>query len=250
MTEQTGIQWTDSTWNPWHGCAKVSPGCDHCYMFREKRQYGQDPEKVVRSKTTFDSPLHWVTRPGEVRLVFTCSWSDWFIKDADPWRDEAWAIIKQTPHLTYQILTKRPARIARHLPADWGDGYPNVWLGVSVENQKYADSRIPVLLNVPAQVRFLSCEPLLGPLTFPLPCEGSTFWSGIHWVIVGGESGKDFRTMDAQWARGLRDQCVAAGTPFFFKQYSGVRPKMLGRELDGREWNEFPVGTHAPPEEE
>lgn len=158
MSKTTGIQWTDATWNPWLGCKKVSAGCKNCYMFREQKQYGNDPTLIRRSKTKFNDPLKWQ----EPRLIFTCSWSDWFIEQADPWRAEAWEIIRQTPHHTYQILTKRPERIAECLPADWGPGYRNVWLGVSVEDQKTANVRIPILINVPAYIRFLSCEPLLG----------------------------------------------------------------------------------------
>ncbi len=134
MGEITGIGWTDATWNPWYGCSKVSPGCAHCYMFRDMKRYGSDPEVVTRSKTKFDEPRKWKTP----RRVFTCSWSDWFHEGADAWRAEAWAIVRDTPHLTYQILTKRPERIADHLPPDWGEGYPNVWLGTSVENQRFA----------------------------------------------------------------------------------------------------------------
>src|SRR6266498_5551388 len=123
MGETTGIAWTQRTWNPWHGCHKVSAGCKNCYMFREKRQYGQDPDVVVRSKTTFNAPLKWK----DSALVFTCSWSDWFIEEADPWRDEAWDVIRRTPHLTYQILTKRIERASSCLPKDWP--LKNVWLG-------------------------------------------------------------------------------------------------------------------------
>ena len=118
LTRQHAISWTEATWNPWMGCTKVSEGCDNCYMFREQRQYGNDPEVVRRSKTKFRFPLTLK----EPSLIFTCSWSDWFHVDADPWRDEAWEIVRATPQHTYQILTKRPGRILRHLPADWGDG--------------------------------------------------------------------------------------------------------------------------------
>ena len=239
MAETTGIQWADATWNPWMGCTKVSPGCRECYMFREQIAYGQDPKVVRRSKTTFTAPLRWKDR----KRVFTCSWSDWFHEAADAWRDEAWDVVRRTPHHTYLILTKRPERIPACLPKLWGfKGWAHVWLGVSVETQPYAEARIPLLLAVPAAVRFLSCEPLLGPLDLygwlnaavgPMP--------RIGWVIAGGESGPSYRPMDIAWARELRDQCVAAGVPFFFKQYSGVQPKELGRVLDGREWSEWPA---------
>src|SRR5437016_5998426 len=156
MGEQTGIEWTSKTWNPWHGCHHVSPGCENCYMFAQKRQYGQDPERVVRSKTMFTAPLKWK----DPARVFTCSWSDWFIAEADPWRGDAWEIVRRTPHLTYQILTKRPARISSHLPEGWP--WPHVWLGVSIESAQYL-YRADVLRAV-AGSRFLSLEPLLGDL--------------------------------------------------------------------------------------
>ena len=218
MSDRTRIEWTDATWNPWHGCHHVSPGCDHCYMFTAKRRYAQDPDVVVRSKTTFRDPLKW-TNP---RKVFTCSWSDFFIKDADPWRDEAWAIVRATPQHTYQVLTKRPHLIARRLP--WpaeGPAWPNVWLGVSVELVNFY-GRIDELVKVPAAVRFLSLEPLLGPLP-GLPLEG------IGWVIVGGESGPGWRPMAVEWLEAIRDQCVAADVPLFVKQDAGPLTGRQGR---------------------
>ncbi len=135
MAEHSAIEWTDATWNPWRGCTKVSAGCANCYMFREQIHYGRDPSVVVRSQTTFADPLKWKSP----RVVFTCSWSDWFHEAADPWRDEAWDIIRRTPQHTYLVLTKRTGRIARHLPwAAFGDPWPNVWLGTSIENQETA----------------------------------------------------------------------------------------------------------------
>lgn len=137
MTKNSLIQWTKLTWNPWHGCKKVSPGCKFCYMYRDKARYNQNPVIVQRSRQeTFNSPLKW-REPG---FVFTCSWSDFFIDEADKWRQNAWDIIRRTPHLIYQILTKRPERIKQCLPPDWGDGWQNVWLGTSVENQKNIQS--------------------------------------------------------------------------------------------------------------
>jgi protein gp37 len=234
MATKTGIEWTDRTWNPWHGCTHVSAGCDNCYMFTEKRRYGQDPEQVVRSKTTFNAPLKWGAEPAR---VFTCSWSDWFHVDADPWRDEAWDIIRRTPHLTYQILTKRTGRIARHLPADWGDGYPNVWLGTSVESQDQV-FRARQLSAVPAAQRFLSCEPLIGAVDL------RDALNGIAWVIVGGESGPNHRMMKPEWARAIRDACATSGVAFFFKQWGGPRGHKRGGEdalLDGVRHVHFPA---------
>ena len=248
MGATTGIQWSGRTWNPWQGCTKVSPGCQNCYMYRDKKRYGQDPATVVRSKApTFNAPLSkkWAT-PAR---VFTCSWSDFFHQDADEWRYEAWDIIRKTPHLTYQILTKRPERIADNLPVTPGQRttqfydqtwpWSHVWLGTSVENQQFADERIPHLLKVPATIRFLSVEPMLRPIDISryLAVEPERWW-----VIGGGESGPNYRLCDIDWARSLRDQCVAAGVPFFWKQWSGENPKAIGRELDGREWSQTPGG--------
>ncbi len=231
MSETTAIAWTEKTWNPWHGCTKVSPGCAHCYMFRDKTRYGQDPSVVVRSKSTFNAPLRWK----EPALVFTCSWSDWFHEDADAWRDEAWAIIRQTPHLTYQVLTKRPERIREHLPSDWGKGYANVWLGVSVENQRWVE-RAEMLAQIPARVKFVSAEPLLGPVDL------ATALIHLDWVIVGGESGPEQRPMDLEWARALRDQCESFGAAFFLKQLGG-HPDARAHDkavLDGRTHTAMP----------
>ena len=245
MGEQSHIEWTEATWNPWHGCTKVSPGCAYCYMYRQKRQYGQEPSTVVRSKTTFRAPLRW----REPKMIFTCSWSDWFHEDADAWRDEAWAIISRCPQHIFQILTKRPERIRESLPEKWP--LPNVWLGVSVENQRWADDRIPVLASVPAVVRFLSCEPLLAGIDLRHHlADGS-----IHWIIVGGESGGPQRRRlveirdgswvpkpDAiEWVRSIRDQCMDANVPFFFKQFGGPRPTSGGALLDGLEWRNTPM---------
>lgn len=244
MGEKTAISWTERTWNPWQGCTKVSPGCAHCYMFRDKERFGQDPTVVVRSSPpTFRLPLRWK----EPALVFTCSWSDWFHEGADVWRGEAWDIVKRSPHLTFQILTKRPERIADHLPTDWGKGYQNVWLGTSVENQRWT-SRIPILLDVPAAVHWISAEPLLGPLDLQKvygdamdETHGVPVLSRLNWVVVGGESGAEHRPMNLDWARKVRDDCVKWGVGFHFKQVGGVRPKDGGRLLDGREWNELPT---------
>lgn len=226
MGNVSSIEWTNSTWNPWHGCAKISPGCAHCYMYRDKQRFGQDPAVVVRSRTMFDAPAKW--KRG--RMVFTCSWSDFFIEDADPWREEAWDIIRRTPQHTYQILTKRPDRIADHLPKGWP--FPNVWLGVSVENPRFF-WRIEILQGISAAVRFLSLEPLLSRLSF-LPL------AGIAWVVVGGESGPLCRPVKVEWVREIRQQCQDAGAAFFFKQWGGVSKGANGRILDGQTWNDMP----------
>lgn len=231
MAERSKIEWTQATWNPWHGCLKVSPGCRNCYMYREKARYGQLPHQVVRSKSSFSAPLQW----RDPRLIFTCSWSDWFIAEADEWRDEAWNVIRHTPYHTYQILTKRPERIISNLPWDWGSGWSNVWLGVSIESQHYV-FRKELLAQVPAKVRFISAEPLLGPLDF-----GAL--NSIHWVITGGESGPKARPMKVEWVQEIRDQCLDAKVAFFHKQNGGTRRingTWGGRVIDGRTWDYMP----------
>ena len=243
MGASTAIEWTQSTWNPWRGCAKVSPGCASCYMYRDQLRYGRDPQEVVRTKpSTFDAPLRWrnSAEASSSPLVFTCSWSDWFHPSADPWRDDAWSIVKQCPTLTFQILTKRPELIRERLPADWGpDGYPNVWLGVSIENHRFT-WRAEELLEVPARIRFVSAEPLLGKIDL------SPFLAldRINWVIVGGESGgrrgHPPRRMKPEWATAIREQCEEAGVDFFFKQWGGRLPGGPAL-LDGREWRQTPA---------
>lgn len=235
MAKDSGITWTDNTWNPWQGCHKVSPGCANCYMFREKNRYGQDPATVIRSKpATFNSPLKWK----EPAKVFVCSWSDFFIEEADPWRDEAWETIRNTPHLTYQILTKRPENIAGRLPEGWP--FKNVWLGVTAENQEQADRRIPILLSTPAALRFVSVEPMVGPVDLGHDlCRawsdgGLTMGRYLDWVICGGESGPEAREMLPEWALLLKRQCADTNTPFFMKQMSAGAP--IPEELQGQEF--------------
>lgn len=241
MSDRTIIAWTEHTWNPWRGCDKVSPGCAHCYMFTAQRRSGFDPEVVVRTGKWGD-PAKWERAAAAAdrrELVFTCSWSDWFHVTADPWRDEAWAVIRACPHLHFQILTKRPERIVDHLPRDWGrGGYPNVWLGVSIENDRYV-GRADLLRAIPAVVRFISAEPLLGPLP-------SLDLTGIDWIIVGGESGPGYRPMDHAWARELRAKATRAGVAFFFKQSAAPRTEM-GIELDGAIVRQYPTPRRVSP---
>lgn len=232
MAKSSVIEWTDATWNPWHGCIKVSPGCKHCYMYRDKLRFGQQPSSVVRSKTTFRDPLGWRTP----KFIFTCSWSDWFIDSADEWREEAWDIVRMTPHHTYQILTKRPERVLEHLPRDWFGGWPNVWIGVSIESQEYVTRKL-LIEEVPVAVRFISVEPLLGPVDL-----GQL--NKIDWVITGGESGPNARPMEADWALSIRDQCLEGGIPYFHKQNGGTRKQdgaWGGRTLQGKTWDEMPT---------
>ncbi len=243
MGEISKIQWTDATWNPWHGCKKVSDGCKYCYMYRDKERYGQDPTKVLRSKDNFLVPLKWK----EPRLIFTCSWSDFFIDEADAWRKEAWAIIKATPQHTYQILTKRPERILGCLPDDWGNGYDNVWLGISAENQEQYDIRYWALRAVPAIIKFISIEPLLGIVMLGGAVYQWDGWSnGVDWVIVGGESGNDtgnyrYRPCDVNWISGIVEQCDREGVPVFVKQLGTHLAKGHGlKDRHGGDINEFP----------
>ncbi len=214
MGVNTAIAWTDNTWNPWQGCRKVSPGCEHCYMYRDKKRFGQDPTKIHRSKDgSFYLPTKW-KKPAR---VFVCSWSDFFIEEADQWRDETWDIMRSTPHLTYQILTKRPENISSRLPDDWP--LVNVWIGVTAENQTMANRRlIDLIFKIDARVKFVSVEPMLGPVNL-LP-----YLRYLDWVIVGGESGPHARVMKPEWASKLMNDCRATNTPFFMKQMSRRQP--------------------------
>lgn len=205
MGENSGISWTNHTWNPWQGCKKVSPGCKNCYMFRDKKRYGQDPGNIHKSSAaTFNAPLKWK----DPARVFVCSWSDFFIDEADEWRDDAWKIINSCPHLTFLLLTKR----AHRLPFDYPD---NVWVGVTAENQEQFEERMLYLSEVQAPVKFVSIEPMLTDISI------YNYEADIDWIICGGESGPQARPMNIEWAESLHDQCRAAGIPFFMKQMSG-----------------------------
>lgn len=314
MANSSAIEWTDATWNPIAGCTPVSPGCTHCYaatMARRLEAMGQAKYRgtaerrgsvdvftgrINLDEAALEIPLRW-KKP---KRIFVNSMSDLFHEDVpDAFIDRVFAVIALCDQHTFQVLTKRPTRMAEYLiglskslarlrdacPTGWClewngiplFGYPllNVWLGVSVEDQQRADERIPHLVRCPAAIRFLSCEPLLGPLdlarwlstedeTNPFGDEGRRGeYPGpeIDWVIAGGESGRGARPSHPEWVRLLRNQCQAAGVPFFFKQWGEWRPgevdeniygaaagnmskvgkKYAGRLLDGREWNEFPV---------
>ena len=216
MGLNTKIDWADHTWNPWQGCRKVSEACRNCYMFRDKKRYGQDPDKVIRSSnSTFLKPFSkdWMANPGR---VFVCSWSDFFIEDADEWRDDAWKVMANSLNHTYLLLTKRPENIESRLPEGWEHEYKNVWLGVTVENE-YAKDRIDILGNIPARKRFVSMEPLLESLDISEYLAERT----IDWVIVGGESGPNYRRFQPEWAGDLLAQCRHYNVPFFMKQMSG-----------------------------
>lgn len=320
MTATSKIEWTETTWNPVTGCTKVSPGCDHCYAEKiTERFHGKGSFTEVKlHPDRLDAPLRW-RKP---RRVFVNSMSDLFHDQVpDEFIAQVFAVMAATPQHTYQILTKRHGRMRSLLdsktfllelgliymwgastpddaPVNPGWPLPNVHLGVSVEDQKRADLRIPALVDTPAAVRFLSCEPLLGSVDLsrwtgtdtelrcgcgmssdgvPIDqgCSAGCMepeFSGLDWVIVGGESGPDARPMHPDWARQLRDQCTEDGVPFFFKQWGEWRPlagnecaqvgdewpsdtwgqmsrrvgkKAAGRELDGRTWDEYPTAVPA-----
>ena len=247
MGENSKIAWTDHTWNPWQGCHKVSDGCKNCYMFRDKKRYGQDASIVVRSKPpTFNKPLHWK----DPAKVFVCSWSDFFIQEADTWRTEAYDIIEKTPHLTYLLLTKRPENICSR----WGAVQSlakNIWLGVTVENQEAAYERIPLLLQTPVNgKRFLSIEPMLDEISLRWLAawhgkaskprrwrESTNEFDGLReldWVIIGTESGPDRRPCKVEWVRKIVEQCKKAEVPVFVKQLY-IDGKVSG---DINEWPE------------
>lgn len=253
------ISWTTKTWNPTTGCDQVSPGCDHCYALtlaaRLKRMGNPRYQNDGNPKTSgpgfaltlhhdkIEEPLRW-KKPAR---VFVNSMSDLFHDDVpDQFICDVFDVMRRASQHTFQVLTKRPRRMAYLLQNAWSGEWrdhpaPNVWLGTSVEDQKRADLRIPHLLHTPAAVRFLSCEPLLGPVDLT---KRQWVFGGaegrVGWVIVGGESGPDYRPMNLQWAREIRDVCVAAGVPFFYKQGSGPRSEMH-KELDGRTWAEMPA---------
>ncbi|MGQ0562560.1 MAG: DUF5131 family protein [Gemmatimonadota bacterium] len=251
MGQKSGIEWTDATWNPVTGCTRVSAGCDNCYAATLAERLlrpiylsrapedpsdtaARDPFAVRLWPERLDEPLSW-TIP---RHIFVNSMSDLFHKDIpDEYVRAVFEVMLTASWHVYQILTKRPARAKRFVQRnadlfESGIVPPNIWLGTSVENQN-ASYRVRQLVSIPAAVRFLSCEPLIGPVKFEP--------SGVHWVIVGGESGLTRRPMHVDWVRDIRDLCAKAGIPFFFKQWGGRTPKAGGRELDGSTWSEMPL---------
>lgn len=251
MAENSSIEWTDDTFNPWWGCTKVSAGCENCYAEAFAKRFGHAiwGKRAKRRRFTdahWAKPLRWdaeAAAGSTRRRVFCASMADVFDEFA-PEDDQLrlWRLIEDTPNLDWLLLTKRPHRMASLMPASWlRSPRPNVWIGTSVESRHVLE-RVEHLRRVPAVMRFLSIEPLLGELR-DLPLEG------IGWVIVGGESGGRARPMERDWVRSIRDECVDASVPFFFKQWGGRFNKENGRTLDGRVWDEVPSvleGTVEP----
>jgi protein gp37 len=278
MAKNSAIEWTHHTFNPWWGCVRVSLGCKNCYAEAWAKRvglevWGRGASRRFFSDAHWKEPLRWneeAKRYRTRRRVFCASMADVFEKrlELDLWRDRLWTVIQETPWLDWLLLTKRPERVGESVP--WGDLWPrNVWLGTTAENQRCAEKRVPLLLSYPAVVRFVSAEPLVGPLDLTrwLVCDRNE--RRVDWVIAGGESGARARPMNPDWARHLRDQCGASGVPFHFKQWGHWRPetdnleikaqriilhgnagipitlvrlgkKAAGRDLDGKTWDELP----------
>ena len=266
MSDGSRIAWTDATWNPVTGCSRVSPGCAHCYAERLSHRFGWTTRpwtarhalaNVQLHPDRLRQPLRW----RHPRRVFVNSMSDLFHEQVpDAFLDQVFAGMALAPQHVFQVLTKRPRRAAawwmdpvrcaritaavaalaeRPLAAPLPWPLPHVWLGVSAEDQRRAAERLPILTALPAAVRFVSCEPLLGPVDL------QPWLDRLDWVIAGGESGPGARPCDPDWVRALRDQCAAAGVPFFFKQWGGPRPDPEPPLLDGRAWAEIPVAWAA-----
>ncbi|OQY59720.1 MAG: hypothetical protein B6245_05445 [Desulfobacteraceae bacterium 4572_88] len=235
MSSKSKIEWTESTWNPATGCTKISKGCDNCYAERmAKRLVGrhgyskENPFQVTLHPNRLSQPLKWKGS----HIVFVCSMGDIFHKNVpEDYILQILDVIKKSPNHTFQILTKRAGRMLQ-VSKKIGKWPDNVWMGVTVES-KSCTKRIDRLKQVKSTVRFLSCEPLLNDL-------GELDLKKINWVIVGGESGFRARLMSPEWATNIRDQCLKAQIPYFFKQWGGVNKKKAGRCLEGKEWNQMP----------
>lgn len=241
MAEKTKIEWADHTFNPWTGCTKISAACDHCYAEDWAKRTGHVAWNAERRRTSvsnWQQPLKWDRQAkidGRRPRVFCASLADVFDNQVPTrWRDDLWHRIDQTPNLDWLLLTKRPQNIPKMLPdrrigvRPWGSGWPNVWLGATCEHQEAWDRNVEALGRVPAIVHFVSVEPMLGPIdcgnAFDAAIPADSPYRPIQWVICGGESGPAARPMHPEWARSLRDQCIAAGAPYFFKQWGAWTP--------------------------
>ena len=239
MSDKTAIEWTDATWNPTTGCTKISEGCRNCYADRlaHRLQLMGNPKfkngfEVTLHPDSLDKPANW-KRP---RRIFVNSMSDLFHEEIpDDFIRRVFAVMNREARHSFQVLTKRPERaLAMATALQWT---ANIWIGVSVEDAKVLN-RVDTLRQIPAKVRFLSIEPLIGPVE-------NMNLNGIGWAVAGGESGFGHRKCNPDWVRSVRDQCISVGVPFLFKQHGGRTPKAGGRELDGRTWDEFPVAAVA-----
>jgi protein gp37 len=280
MAQQTSIEWTDVTWNPVHGCSKVSPGCAHCYAETLSLRYGHTTkpwtpanaaENVILKPHRLRDPLSGRKPFDRPCMIFVNSMSDLFHEQVpDDYIARVFAVMAMAKQHTFQVLTKRPERAKKLLAGAWIQNQvdswagwdlgphmwplPNVWLGVSIENRRFVH-RADMLRETPAAVRFISAEPLLGPLIGTMTGVGwpgrEHAWmddyvgpgldlGGIDWLIVGGESGPKHRRIDPEWVRDLRNAAAESSTAFFLKQWGGRTPKAGGRELDGRTWDEYP----------
>ena len=210
-------------WNPWHGCQKYSAGCQNCYVYRRDAKYELDAS-AVRKNAAFDLPIRRM-RDGSYKLkgpdeVFTCFTSDFFLDQADGWRADAWRMMRERSDLQFFFITKRIVRFYEQLPEDWGDGYPNVAIGVTCENQAKAEERLPFFLGLPIRDKTIICEPMLEAIDLR-----PYLTAAIHQVVIGGESGENARLMRYDWAKSIHDQCLAAGVPLYFKQTGALFEK-------------------------
>lgn len=244
MGDITGISWTDRSFNPWWGCTKIAPGCDHCYAAALDRRTGgnhwaaETPPRLT-GEQNWNKPRRWNRIHEEAQSrgrVFCGSMMDWCDKNApEGARARLFELIERCPWLDFQLLTKRATLIERSLPENWGvERFPNVWLGVTVENRKFGYPRIDALRRVPAAIRFLSVEPMLERMA-------DLDLTGIDWVICGGESGPSCRPFDPDWAQELAEHCEAAGVAYWFKQHGGTRADKGGDLLNGKEYKQWPV---------
>lgn len=275
MAKDSKIEWTHHTFNPWWGCSKVSPACKNCYAEAWAKRvgsnvWGKDSARRFFSESHWKEPFKWnkeAEKDGVNRRVFCASMADVFERRAEltPWRAKLWTLIESTPNLTWLLLTKRPQWVLKMSPWAYSKWPNNVWIGTTVENQNYAEKRIPILQEIPASIRFLSCEPLLSEIDLSPFLVEKSGKHPLNWVITGGESGPHSRPTSPQWVKSLRDQCIRNAVAFHFKQWghwvprellteeqrkvimvdgeemAAVGKKNAGRFLDGKTWDGIPL---------